>query len=379
MQRIKALAEQKQKDIEKLQYDKYHHLYDIAFEVLSKENVLLYGGVALNELMPESLKFYDKHVLADIDVFAMDAKKVAQCLVKEYKRLGYSFPMYREALHANTYKIFVEGLQVADVSHVSKSVFNKLSTGGIDTSFGIKTVSTRFLQLSLHTLLSQPYDAYRWSKVYQRLVNFYKIAPNPTCIHGDKSKTSVPEIPLHIVDQFERWVADNHYITFGQDVLQEYMPKLKHHGNTINDILVAQDIGDAARTFVSSVNDRDLSVSVVYKGDMIVPEHVFVTYKRKNIFGLYKVNTCTSYVKYKGMRVASFHTIFNVYLSMLFSKYKHHNTDYIQCVVSAFTKLQKSLLKKSDAKKLMNQFVVDCYGPHEGKFTLKRKQLQRDK
>lgn len=380
MSKLHKLAELKEKEKEEIQYGKYKHLFDIAIKIIKKHRVLLYGGTALNELMPPSMRFYGPFTLPDVDVFTVNAKQLASQVVDTFKRMGYNIPMFSEALHPNTYKVYVEGLQLLDISDVSEATFKKLSRGGIKTSIGLKTVNPDFLRMSLHLMLSHPFDAQRWTKVFERLTYFYKLYPYDKCPTLDAIKPQRIRAPRELVDEFVAFVELNGFISFGGSEVAKYMSRDDKDDNPhalAYDILVASDVEHVATSFVKIVDDPDLALTPVYEGDFIVPRHMFITYKGKRIFGLYESTSCTSYVTLNGIRVASFHAMCQLYMCLLFSPYRHHSKQRIKCIVTFLTKLQHALFTKPSSKKLLTQFVLDCNGPYEGQATLKRKQIQR--
>lgn len=390
VEKLQKLAEQKELEIQEIQYNKYKYLYDIAIKLLRKEKVLLYGGVAINELMKPDMKFYSDNALPDIDVFAVNAKQLANRVVKEFKNLGFNMASSNEALHENTFKVFVDGLQIADISDVEARTFTRLSRGSIKSSFGLRIVNPLFLQMSLHIMMSHPFDAHRWSKVYQRLVLFYKTFHPNQCNTVTQSEISIKN-RFHYNDKLassiKLWITQNEYISVGGSVLYNYLldnestqqQVMQWTGSTMYDLLVHDDVRRTAQEMVAYLNDPSLTVSNVYKGDLILPDHVFIMHKTHRLIGMYKSNTCTSYVDLHKVHVASFHTICQFYMGLMFSPYKHHNKKYIMCIVKMLSQLQVHIFEKQSKRPnlLLNQFVLDCYGPFESPITLKRKQIQR--
>ena len=48
LKRIENIAEKKNEEIERKNYEKYSYLYDICLKFLKKYDILLYGGSAIN-------------------------------------------------------------------------------------------------------------------------------------------------------------------------------------------------------------------------------------------------------------------------------------------------------------------------------------------
>lgn len=389
LDKIQKIADQKDLEIKEIQYDKYKHLYDIAFRFLRQERVLLYGGLAINDLMPNDLRFYPVKNLPDIDIFTVNSKKLSQRLVAEYKRLGFDVVSVGEALHENTYKIFVEGMQIADVTDISESVYRRLARGKVKSTYGVYIVNPLYLQMSLHAQMSQPFDAHRWMKVYKRLTSFYKAYPPSKCNHSINKEFKVHHPANHIeqtiIKAVKKWVIDNNAMSFGGSELQKILFEGNDHGtltwekSTMFDVMVSNDVYESAKQIVATLANKSIGISRVYSGDAVIPQHVFLTYKKKRIIGLYKSDTCKSFVTYQGVNVASFHTMCSMYMSLMFSPYKHHSKKHIQCIINMLGGIQLKIFSNAQHthKKILNQFVLECYGSYESMATMKRKQIQR--
>ena len=78
---------------------------------------LLYGGTAINNLLPMEDQFYDKAVeLPDYDFFSPDPVKDAKKLADIYYKLGFQDVEAKAGVHAGTFKVFVNFIPVADIT-----------------------------------------------------------------------------------------------------------------------------------------------------------------------------------------------------------------------------------------------------------------------
>lgn len=386
--KLQRLAIQKEEEIKQIEYNKYKHIYDIAIKYLKTQHVLLYGGTAINDVMPDDLKLYKNNELPDIDVFAVDALTIAKGMVKYFNTLGYQLTSFNDALHENTYRVYVNGLQVTDISMISADVYRRLHRGHVKSaSTGLKIVNPMFLRMSLHLMMSHPYTAHRWTKIYTRLLNFYKVYPLPMCQSHDtlfrhKNRSVQDDV---LCETFVEWMKGREYISFGGTEVQKYLYEGQEHPihmkGTMYDILVGDDLASTARDFIQYAQIDGLGMTEIYHGNDIVPTHVFVTINNTRVFGMYEVTDCTSFVTFThyGLRIASFHAMCQLYMSLMFSPYSHHKKTHIQCIVNMLGQLQSKIITTKNSKRLFNQFVMDCYGPFEGMATLKRKQIQRMK
>ena len=76
LEKITDISNLKQDEINKQNYEKYYYLFELAFKVLRKHKVLLYGGTAINEILPKRYKIYGEYELPDIDVYCTKLDKI---------------------------------------------------------------------------------------------------------------------------------------------------------------------------------------------------------------------------------------------------------------------------------------------------------------
>lgn len=143
---------------------------------IKDNNLILYGGTALNELLPSSNKIYPKHKLADYDVYSDDALNHAKKLSNVLADKGYKYIEMRQAtLTDNTFKIFVENIPACDISNISKNEYTQLLNTAVKRN-GILISSPEYLLKSLTFELSHPHMSYfRWDKLIDRYEIFNKI------------------------------------------------------------------------------------------------------------------------------------------------------------------------------------------------------------
>jgi len=374
--KIDKIAEKKQDELENEQFNKYSHIFNLAYKILKTQPVLLYGGMAINEMLPDKLKIYKKNSLPDIDIFSKNAENIATKVVEFFKKNGYPMASFGDALHEGTYKIYVEGIQVIDITNISTQAFKRLSYKSNMSSFGIKIVNSQFIRMSLHMMLSQPNDAHRWNKVFQRLIAFYKVNPPMKCKF--KIKTSSNN-SLSNYSEIYDYIKTTDFVIFGHNELKDFFnnKNIPNIQQPYIQLLVKEDVYEIATDIIEKLGKSELKLSKVYDADDFIPRHIFIYNGKTKIAALYTATSCVSYINYNGFRYASIHTIIRIYMLMLFSSYSHFKTDYnnIECLVNMLSIIQyKNIGSK---KKIFKEFIMDCYGIHKGLITLKREKLIR--
>lgn len=377
LRKIEKIADKKAEEIERKNFTKYKEIFNKATKYLKNQKVLLYGGYALNELLPAHLKIYKEEALPDIDFFSYKPKEVAQHLTDRFRKDGLDTASFTEALHPGTYKVFVHGLQVADITGISQTAFRRLSKNSVVSSNGIRIVDPQYLRMTLHMLMSQAVDSHRWSKVFKRLISLYKVYPPKMC----KLPKTTKDIPQQIVNTLYEKIQQKQYVVFGARELQLMFDErdvvAAPHVPSIQ-ILVDADPTDVATNFLEHLQKMgDFFAVKVFDKDDFIPKHAIVTYKQRPIVGIYMASACVTYNVVNEMRVASIHTMLRMYLSMVLSTYPHFKkaTDELECITSSLSYLQQNMVHRR--KKVLQELVTDCYGSQAGLITLRREKILR--
>lgn len=374
--RIEKIVEQKADEIENNNYQKYKTIFDMTIRFLQKKELLLYGGFAINELMPASLKIYKKNTLPDIDFFTYKPKEIATYLVKQFRNAGYDTSSFSEALHPGTFKVFVHGLQVADITGVSKTAFQRLSKDSVKGASGLPIVDPQYLRMTLHVLMSQAIDSHRWPKVFARLISFYKIYPPKKCV----APNSEPKpLPRGLLDDIYRIVEKEKYVVFGANELKLMLHDHEAHNHSMPPLqmITDPDPEHVATYILKQIPSFDLHVHV-YKKDDFVPKHVIIKYGSQYVAAIYQADACITFNDLRGLRVASIHTMLRMYLAMTFSDYRHFKNfaDDLECITSSLSYLQQTLSKHKQ-KRILKEFITECYGTQPGLVTMRREKLLR--
>jgi len=365
---IERIAEIKNDEIIRKNYDNYHFLYDILIEFLKKKNVLMYGGLAINQILPKEARFYKKYELPDIDIVCTDGVKLINSIIEHFKKdHNIQLVSAKEALHESTYKVFVEGVQLLDVTVLSKRDFLKMKKNSIQTDLGIPTVNIYYLKYSLHLLSAQSLDAHRWGKVYERMLLMYKYYPvDLSNILWDDFYT---DIPSDLSDALTSWITDNKLISFGWDKIQSLLePKLEMNDKQpIKYLLYDGNLKELVATF----KWPKVKTTALYSGDGFIGQYIALTYNNERFCYIFKPQSCLSIITKNNKTELTIHSL----LAILYMMYLSSQIDELLYVIGHLTKLCLKLMKKS--KNLNKIYSTECYGPQVGIITLRRKMVMR--
>lgn len=379
VKKMEKIIDKKVEELDKENYNKYIDVYKTALRFLKSQPVLMYGGLAIHEIMPDDLKIYDPYTLPDIDVFTYKPREITEKLVAHMIKNGYDLTTYGEALHEGTLKIYSQGVQLADITYITKRAFTRLSRNSKMSSLGVRVVDPQYLRMSLHKMLAGS-SIDRWAKVFKRLINFYKAYPPTPCAIMKVSDKSNRKFPEELIDALYEANVMTDAVFMGAREVSDIMEKDVDVLSGMPPVIaLVSDVHKTAHQLCKNIKDFELESSSVYKADeqSPLPAHIFLTYKKKKVALLFEAMYCVSYNEYKGRRIASIHAIMYIYLAMLCSTYTHFEKmiDAIECVANALSLLQLNTLPSK--RKLLQQFASECFGLNEGMATLRRARLLR--
>ena len=145
-------------------------LIKIVENFIIEKELVCYGGIAINSILPKNLQFYDNDIdIPDYDFFSKNALEDAKELSDIFIKQGYDDVEAKSAFFHGTYKVFVNFIPIADITHISDDLFDKIKKNSFIRQ-KIRYCDPNFLRMSLYQELSRPLgDTSRWEKVYNRL------------------------------------------------------------------------------------------------------------------------------------------------------------------------------------------------------------------
>jgi len=380
-------------------------------DFLKKKKLIIYGGTALNNILPKKNQFYDKKTtFPDYDCFSSDALQDAIELADLYYNNGFKEVEAKSAVHHGTYKVFVNFMSVADITNMNKKLYNniKKKTIVIDK---LHYAPSNFLRMSIYDELSRPEgDVSRWEKIFKRLLLLDKYYPinkeNINCnfilfnknkdflkkkqitnIYNNYNEDSIDREDDNIYDiilkllykediVFLGGFSDMFYLKFLKGIKINRDKVIKDNNSYIIDILsenpenTLKKIKEIKEIKEIKNNSSEINIKVVKKNtqDDILPSHYYVTISNNenNVnINIYDSNDkCNSYNTVKIgdniIKIASIETKIYYYLAFMYLNDKHYDTKRIFCLANfLFLVQEQNILNK---RKLLKKFPVNCYG-----------------
>jgi hypothetical protein len=370
---VARIAKAKQELKDKEYYDKYIGIFHAAIQFLKHKKILLYGGLAIDQYMPDDQKIYAKYNIPDIDVFSTSPKELAQKLVGHMISLGFDMAPTTTALHLGTWKVHGEGLPIADISYVPPILFKQLKIGNKMGSLGLPLVSLRFLRFSLHAMLATE-SVDRWEKTYGRMQKFYKVYP-PTLVRT-LPLVKPSQNTTDVNNAVHAYAENMRAVMLGTPVLSIILEKdiTAVHGIPYTVALVQGPVSAFAEAMVAALSHIKLRISKVYERNeaIVFPYYVIVYHGKDPVAIFIEASTrCFAYNEYKGMLVGTINTILMVYLSMSLS-YERPLKAMQKSLDPIINMLSHIELHSKSRRKVMSLVAVTCLGQQDGLATMKR-------
>ena len=373
--------------------EEVQNMIDVVENFLKLEKVICYGGTAINNILPENDKFYNKELeIPDYDFFSFEAIETAKKLADLYYTKGFTEVEAKAAQHHGTYKVFVNFIPVADITQMDKSIFFALQKQAIRVA-GILYAPPNFLRMSMYLELSRPAgDISRWEKVLKRLTLLNKNYPINTTNCGSvkvQRKMVTQNKESEIYEETKNSFIDQGVVFFGGfaiSLYSQYMPK-KPKVNKIADFeIISHDPRMAADIVVERLQGIGIKNCAILEhaaGDEIVPKHFEVKVGKDTIAFVYEPIACHSYntiqIHGKPVKIATIDTMLSFYLAFLYVNrpYYTHFLDRILCMCKFLFDVQQK--NRFEQKGLLERFSVTCYGHQESKEEIRAEKASKFK
>lgn len=352
------------------------HIISILETFLRKKKLIVYGGLAINNLLPKQDQFYDKSIeIPDYDFFSSNALEDAKELADIYVKEGFVEVEAKSGQHHGTYKLFVNFIPVADITQMPKELFNKLKKSSINIS-SITYASPNYLRMGMFLELSRPSgDVSRWEKVLKRLSLLNKHYPLNAndCFNVDFQRTmSQNEKTDEIYDTVKSTFIDQGVVFFGGYALtlySQYMPKKlrkRLEKNPDFDVLSEEPLVTAGivKERLRDIGVKDVKILKRYGIGEIIAPHYEIKIGKDTIAFIFEPLACHSYnvIKSDGydVKIATIDTMLSFYLAFLYADRDYFDTQRIICMSKYLFQVQQK--NRLEQKGLLKRFSINCIG-----------------
>jgi hypothetical protein len=355
------------------------HIISIVENFLRKKQLICYGGLSINELLPKQDQFYNKDIeIPDYDFYSSNALNDAKELVDLYIDNGFQEVEGKSGQHHGTYKVFVNFIPVADITYIPKDLFNAIKREAIKVA-GILYSPPNLLRMNMFLELSRPAgDTSRWEKVLKRLTllnKHYPLSAKQCATVEFQRQMDDSEYADNIYENVQRTLIDQGVVFFGGYALSmysQYMPtNLKHKLEKIPDFdVLSEEPLLTAQIVKERLADIDVKDIKIIKrpgvGEVIAP-HYEIKVGKDTIAFIYEPLACHSYnvVKDSGydVKIATIDTMLSFWLAFLYANRPYYDKDRILCMSKYLFDVQEK--NRLAQKGLLKRFSIDCMGHQE--------------
>jgi hypothetical protein len=181
---IKEIEVNKLKNV----YNEYNDVITLISKFIIKKKLILYGGFVINVILPKKLRFYKDYTINDFDCLSKNPLNDSIELAKIIKEKGYTYIKIKKAKHQGTYRVYVYGKQIFDISIIKSNIYDNLLKYSRKEKKNLKHYKDKYniiplpiIKKNLYYELSRPEQSgYRWEKIYERLNILNKTYPTPS-------------------------------------------------------------------------------------------------------------------------------------------------------------------------------------------------------
>jgi hypothetical protein len=181
---IKEIEVNKLKNV----YNEYNDVITLISKFIIKKKLILYGGFVINVILPKKLRFYKDYTINDFDCLSKNPLNDSIELAKIIKEKGYTYIKIKKAKHQGTYRVYVYGKQIFDISIIKSNIYDNLLKYSKKDKKNLKHYKDKYniiplpiIKKNLYYELSRPEQSgWRWEKIYERLNILNKTYPTPS-------------------------------------------------------------------------------------------------------------------------------------------------------------------------------------------------------
>jgi len=370
-------------------------------DFLQARPLICYGGTAINNILPKSEQFYNRDIeIPDYDFYSKNAMDIAKELADIYAENGYTEVEAKAGMHFGTYKVFVNFIPIADITHLDEVIFDELLKDSIKIA-GIKYASPNFLRMNMFLELSRPAgDVSRWEKIYKRMVllnKHYPLNPRTNCNNisfqrvMDKNSfksSNVSHEDLHII--IRDTLTSMSAIFFGGYACTLYSRYMKKEEQRIikkipDFDVILEDIDRSALILKERLEEHGFKhLTFIQHANIgeLIPRHIEVRVDNIAVAFIYEPIACHSYNKLVlgnniEVCVATIDTMLTFYLAFLYAKKDYYKKERILCMATFLFRVQQK--NRLSQKGLLKRFTIDCYGKQPTIEDIRAKKVEKFK
>lgn len=376
-------------------------LMKIVEQFLRDRKRLLYGGFAINALLPVKDQFYDAtKELPDYDFLTPDPYTDVAELIQRFTAAGYEEVEPTIGIHEGTYKVFVNFQGVADITFCDAVVYETLQKEAVTVN-GLTLCPPNYLRMNMFVELSRPAgDVSRWVKVYKRFLLLDAAWPFDAC--ANTASSTIPTRSLSPVQKsrlyadFLREVRGHGDVLLGipdvTHIFQHPSQSPSRRTKTLKSkvtkgpfLLLALSVAplESAKAILKSWKRSvsDLELREVNAVGELLPARVEIVQNGVPLYMAFQTVACHAYydvrIGRKVLRMASMDTLLQMYFAMYYAHLEHPGQDVLLCLCKQVLDLAHRVRVLGNKPWPFPKFAVQCLGYQPTFAELKREHRER--
>jgi hypothetical protein len=372
----------------KTAYNEYNDVIKLISKFIIKKKLIIYGGFVINAILPKHLRFYKDYTINDFDCLSKDPLNDSIELSKIIKSKGYTYIKIKKAKHQGTYRVFVYGKQIFDISIVKSNIYDNILKYSKKENKSLKYYKEKYniiplpiIKRNLYKELARPEQSgWRWEKLYERQQLLNKVYP--TAISAVQYEcVKIPPLYKGLVNNILKYIKQAKNPIIDSFALKLYKGLKGNCCGRINEAskyitILSTDYEQTKNDIIKIVRDCDLSNHRIDSNNFIDNDEILYTHydiklintEDNTIFNLINIinvkNDCLSIQESKsnGYTLGSLDTIlFYLYVTYIYYTIYTSNT-LISVEKLYYINEFESYIKNTINNDILKRFKSNCYG-----------------
>ena len=360
-------------------FKEFKKVHNILLDFIIKNNKIVYGGYAWNKLITKKNPddaIYHKDLIEypDIEFYSFEPIKDFIKLCDLFHEKNFKFVQFEEASHHETYSLFINNHNYADVSYMPKMLYNKLKYREIDK---LKLVDPNFIYIDIYRMFNDPITSYwRIEKSLKRaqiLMKHYPLNINSKFVRRNI------DIGMETVLNFVRQqiIENSELLVFGYYAYEYYLYKGTNEKKNLYvpyyDVISTNLKTDAQIIFKKLQDyDKNIKVEEYHKFFQFLDKSFTFKFNGKVILNIYGANElCIPYmnIEKKKIKIVTYPYMIQMFLIKSLYHYVFKNMEEslnLNYLLLELIKIRNKYLK-SNKKNILDEtpfqeFRIDCLG-----------------
>lgn len=367
-------------------YHEYNNVLKLISNFIIRKKLILYGGFVINAILPKKLRFYKDYTINDYDCLSKNPLNDSIELSKIIKSKGYAYIKIKKAIHKGTYRVFVYGKQIFDISFVKSDIYDNLLKYSRKETKQLKYYKDKYniiplaiIKKNLYYELSRPEQSwYRWEKLYGRLQLLNKTYPMSVinvkyeCIKIPPVYSGLVRNILNYIKKMKNPIIDSYALKIYKGLVTNCCGRINGESKYIT--ILSVDYDKTKNDILNIIRDCNLSNHRTDIVNFIDKEKIFYTHydiklinnEDNTIFNLINIinvkNECFSIDVQKGYTLGSMDTVL-YYLYTCYIYYTIYTNDPAMATEKQYHINQfESYIKTIIHDDILKRLKSSCYG-----------------